>query len=398
MARSRKGRASRSRESEEVTGWKRKKKTLTLKSKSSTYERDKKRKQRALKGEPPKKRGRKETVSVKSMTSEQKKEYDRRRKQMSRLRKKENEEGKEEMEIELSDESASNRDSDSSDDVDFTTNSEEASAVLNIIKNSPVKNRSSRWNSSIVETKMSKLSDTEKLDILVVLLPHLSEAVKVVLKQKGIEVIKIPRSVKITLFSDMSKSTKHRFKDDIFSVIKSSNNHVAVDIVLKICRTCSSAWVNHQEVLKETCGVVLDSSLLSVSLQLDLNITKFSQNLKEIGHMKTPLTPTKSMVLKVGMVSKSLENCDKEQRGVNRALRDSFNIGYRTAKRLIVGYSEGLSVENLVTRKRRKDVTDTEWPHTVHDFCLTKPICREAPGESVSVGYGQRAEKYVTYA
>ena len=29
------------------------------------------------------------------------------------------------------------------------------------------------------------------------------------------------------------------------------------------------------------------------------------------------------------------------------------------------------------------------------DFCLTKPICRECPGESVSIGYGKRAEKYI---
>ena len=28
-------------------------------------------------------------------------------------------------------------------------------------------------------------------------------------------------------------------------------------------------------------------------------------------------------------------------------------------------------------------------------FCFTKPICREAPGESVSVKYGDRAEKYI---
>ena len=49
----------------------------------------------------------------------------------------------------------------------------------------------------------------------------------------------------------------------------------------------------------------------------------------------------------------------------------------------------------MAAQKKRKDVFHTEWPEKVSDFCLTKPICRECPGESVSIGYGKRAEKYI---
>ena len=38
---------------------------------------------------------------------------------------------------------------------------------------------------------------------------------------------------------------------------------------------------------------------------------------------------------------------------------------------------------------------DTKWPDLVNEFCFTKPICREAPGERVSVAYGKRSEKFI---
>ena len=62
---------------------------------------------------------------------------------------------------------------------------------------------------------------------------------------------------------------------------------------------------------------------------------------------------------------------------------------------MIKDSAEGKTVEELVQPKKRKDINETEWPSIVEEFCLTKPICRKAPGETVSVGYGQRAEKYI---
>ena len=46
-------------------------------------------------------------------------------------------------------------------------------------------------------------------------------------------------------------------------------------------------------------------------------------------------------------------------------------------------------------KNSRLSISDTEWPKVVADFCLDKPICREAPGETVSISYGERAEKYI---
>ena len=49
----------------------------------------------------------------------------------------------------------------------------------------------------------------------------------------------------------------------------------------------------------------------------------------------------------------------------------------------------------MAKKKKRKDIDDTEWPQRITEFCLTKPVCRECPGESVSIGYGERAEKFI---
>ena len=114
----------------------------------------------------------------------------------------------------------------------------------------------------------------------------------------------------------------------------------------------------------------------------------------DIGQMNC-ITPSKSKVVKVGLLNKSLEGIDVNQRGIAHALASSFNIHHTTAKRLITYSAEGRSVTEMTSQSKRKEVNETEWPNIITEFCLTKPICREAPGETVSVGYGQRAEKYI---
>ena len=47
------------------------------------------------------------------------------------------------------------------------------------------------------------------------------------------------------------------------------------------------------------------------------------------------------------------------------------------------------------TRKVLKDSTSNKCVKQILQFCLTKPICQESPGETVSVGYGVKAEKFL---
>lgn len=82
--------------------------------------------------------------------------------------------------------------------------------------------------------------------------------------------------------------------------------------------------------------------------------------------------------------------------GCVKTLEDHFSMDHWVAKRVIDGVVNKKKTEKeIVKRASRQDVNDTEWPKIVENFCLTKPICREAPGESVSVSYGQRAEKFI---
>lgn len=72
-----------------------------------------------------------------------------------------------------------------------------------------------------------------------------------------------------------------------------------------------------------------------------------------------------------------------------------MKIAFKSAKHLTLASGEGKSKVEMAKKKKRKDIGETEWPHWITEFCLTKPVCRECPGESVSVGYGKRAEKFI---
>ena len=76
-------------------------------------------------------------------------------------------------------------------------------------------------------------------------------------------------------------------------------------------------------------------------------------------------------------------------------LTKSFNVSFKLTKKVVEGTANCKSPQDLAERARKPTVMDTTWPDIVSEFCLTKPICREAPGESVSVGYGKRSEKFI---
>ena len=232
-------------------GRKIKKKAVASKSKSATYERDKKRVQRARKA--PKKMGRRETVGVSSMSLEEKREYDRARKKLSRERKKAQEEANErEKEEEEEEEKLSQEEKDEgeeeelnqeeeeelshdevnlsgNEDVDFTRHPE-ATAVLNLIRNSPAKNRNFRYTSTKAEEILEKLEVGERVDVLIVLVTNLSEDIKNLLPIQGMDIITVPRSVKKTSFSGISSTKKYRYKDELLKVLNRATKQTADDL------------------------------------------------------------------------------------------------------------------------------------------------------------------------
>ena len=76
--------------------------------------------------------------------------------------------------------------------------------------------------------------------------------------------------------------------------------------------------------------------------------------------------------------------------GCIKALATTFDMDQNTAKILL----EGETAADIASRNK-ENVNDTRWPEIIEQFCLAKPICREAPGETVSIEYGKRAEKYI---
>ena len=118
--------------------------------------------------------GRRETVGVSSMSLEEKREYDM-RKRLSRERKKAEEEAKEsekeEEEEEEEEEEKLSHDEEMvsrNEDVDFIRHSiPEAAAVLNLIRSFPAKNRNFRYTSTKAEEILEKLENGEQIDVLI---------------------------------------------------------------------------------------------------------------------------------------------------------------------------------------------------------------------------------------
>ena len=74
--------------------------------------------------------------------------------------------------------------------------------------------------------------------------------------------------------------------------------------------------------------------------------------------------------------------------GSTQAVAKTFSVSCKAAKRLIYDIADEKTKTEMTAWKKRKDVYHTEWREKIFDFCLTKPVCRECPGESVSTGYG----------
>ena len=177
----------------------------TKRSKSAHYERNRKRKYRdSLKPKECVKRGRKETISIKNMSAEDKKLYNREAQRVSRANKKLNEKENDPNNVFVNDNDLVNVDSDSENDVsnsdiDFShdsSHSATAAAILNIIRSSPKKRITQKVLLEQVKSYMgSHFSAPQMLDILLVLAHSLPQNVKDLVKEKGIEINSIPKKI-----------------------------------------------------------------------------------------------------------------------------------------------------------------------------------------------------------
>ena len=108
-----------------------------------------------------------------------------------------------------------------------------------------------RYTLFLISQKLEKCSNEEKVDKLVVLAHFLTDEVKTVLKENGIETIKIPEKTKRTVFSSLSTSI-FRYKDKLVKIMMKTEVPVAADSILKIFQSIASSWASEQQLLQDT--------------------------------------------------------------------------------------------------------------------------------------------------
>ena len=104
-------------------------------------------------------------------------------------------------------------------------------------------------------------------------------------------------------------------------------------------------------------------------------------------------------ILKVALMCESIRSDPatiNEDRGCAKSLGESFGVSRKMAKKVIQETASETSPNITASRSRKLTVMDTKWPALITEICLTKPVCQEAPGESMSVAYGKRSKKFIT--
>ena len=347
------------------------------------YERDRKRRQRSLDkgiGTPPKK-GRKESVGIKTMTTSEIKKYERERKAIYRARKK----------LTVSNSSAEELlDSTDLDTVDHNAeNTNTAASILNIIYKSPRK-MSKRLLEESCKEQVKPYSFEQLLDIFVMLAPQLPSDVREHLNEKGIQIKDLPKSQKRYSFSSIPKTNKHYRKDALLSTFKSYSNEVVSFVFSKLLLQLVEDLPESLDILAASCGIVINPTVLPARVRLSNVFTEEGPGLMQLGNT----TPDFKAVKAAAMAKvKQLSTLSEKDRGAVHVIASTFGVSEKFAKRVLS--SNETSPVDLIARSKRETAEDTEWPDKVRSFCLTKPICREAPGESVSIAYGKRAEKYI---
>ena len=106
----------------------------------------------------------------------------------------------------------------------------------------------------------------------------LPQPIKDILNDMGIEVQKIPKSFKRHIFSDISTSTKHRFKDLVIDTMSKYTDVTAAHLFSKLVLNTSEL---SETVLKNLGrnGIVLHKDKIPSSLRLSVGIMKVAESL-----------------------------------------------------------------------------------------------------------------------
>ena len=193
------------------------------------------------------------------------------------------------------------------------------------------------------------------MDVLVTAAHCLPNKAKNKLEEKGITIVNISRKVKRVVFSDISSSTKSRYKDTLLKTLMSAQSNLAADGFRDLLKSLSLAWATSVEDLKESSGITISKLVLPV--QERIKATVETHDIKSIGHLKSP-----SKIVKVSLMNDSMSSINHEEnngpeRGAIAAVALSFNVSFKSAKCLLNDTHEGKSSTDMVTRKKRRSIT-----------------------------------------
>ena len=227
------------------------------------YERLKKRLQRAAKrdSDAPAKRGPKAKINIKDMSEEERRKYDRERQKLYPEKKKSSHTTDdipdftvEPIDNNVVEETHVHEDA----DVEIILR-EEGATVLRIV-NSPSKKRNRpRQIIRAVRGCLNGLSDNEVLDVTVAVAHTLNDTLRGIVRDMGVVVRKIPKSCKRHVFSTISTSTKHHYKDEVVKIMNEYNDvtisHALVTLVVETCELSESLIKKFSK-----CGIDIESA------------------------------------------------------------------------------------------------------------------------------------------
>lgn len=271
----------------------------------------------------------------------------------------------------------------------------QGATVLRLI-NSPSKKRfMPRQITRAARKALIKLSPNEVLDVVVSLAHLLPQSVKDIAVDMGVKVDPLPKSTKRFEFSDITTSKKHRYKEDLLKLMSDYNDitkaHAFVTLVLTTTELSESLLVNF---LRN--GIDVTPAKIPSKMRMTQGINQVAKTLcspetmefrSDSGKMELILNTVKQGKMSVN------------NRGDASALADTFSITNKFAKRILQRVHNGMEDELFGKRRKRGSLDDSQWPELIKVFCLSKPICREAPGETVSVKYGSfQSRKFSSFS
>ena len=87
---------------------------------------------------------------------------------------------------------------------------------------------------------------------------------------------------------------------------------------------------------------------------------------------------------------------EDQSHGEVKALASAVHVTERFTRKVILAVKTGTEKE-LFIRKRKKSAVGEDLRKDLEEFLLQQRISRNCPGETVSIGYGQRKEKCDEY-